>query len=93
MSERAEALAQLARLLGDESLRTATAEAALAAARRTSLRLAQGIVAEAAASDDVSDAESALAYAEMRLDYLALLIDKPLTDQLRVEIRHEIEKW
>lgn len=93
MNEPAEALAQLARLLGDESLRTAAPEAARSAAARAVPRLADGLTAEAAASDDVSDQESALSYIDQRLQALSVVIDASTRAQVRDAAREHIEKW
>lgn len=57
MAEHAEALAQLARLLGDEELRYAPLAVAREAANSNLHRLAEALTAEAAANDDVYDRE------------------------------------
>lgn len=93
MTERSEALAQLSRILGDESLRSASPDAARAAlASRTGL-LIDGLVAEAAQSDDVFDRDSGLAYVERRLESLSGVIGADLREQVLEAAREQIEKW
>jgi hypothetical protein len=67
VTERSEALAQLSRILGDDSLRSASPDQAREAVRSKLMLLIDGLVAEAAQSDDVFDRDSGLAYVEQRL--------------------------
>jgi hypothetical protein len=93
MTERSEALAQLSRILGDGSLRSASLEEARKAVRTESAKFLDGLVAEAARSDDVFDRESAMLYIEQRLVSLSELIDKDLKRELCDGAREQIEKW
>ena len=86
-------MAQLSRLLGDASLRGASAEVARAAVAKSLERLADGLIAEAAASDDVFDHESAASYLEQRLRSLEELIDEPQRKELDGALRMRIENW
>ena len=93
MTERAEALAQLSRLLGDEALRGATPEAARQAVGQNLAALVDGLVEETAASDDVFDRESAASYLEQRLQFLAEFIEPEDKAKLAAALRQRIEKW
>ena len=93
MTERPEALAQLSRLLRDDSLRSASPEEARTRLRQLSTRLVDGLVEEAAQSDDVFDRDSAIAYIEGRLSSLSDLIDEDLRRQLSEGARDRIETW
>ena len=88
-----EALAQLARLLDDAALRTATMDEARNAASNGLERLAEGLSAEAAASDDVYDRESAMAFVEARLRYFDALLDGALRARLLQAVQDKIEAW
>jgi hypothetical protein len=93
MTERSEALAQLSRLTGDASLRSATPVAAREILQRDFTRLVSGLVEEAAQSDDVFDRDSALVYIDERLRALEDLLGADLRTQLETASREEIEKW
>ena len=93
MTERSEARAQLARLLGDESLRSAAPEDARATLRQHVSRLVDGLVDEAARSDDVFDRDSALTYLERRLESLSDVIDGDLRREVSDMARDRIEHW
>jgi len=93
MTERSEALVQLSRLVGDDSLRFASLEEARTVLRRESSRLLDGLVDEAAQSDDVFDRDSAFAYIEQRLHALAEFVDDDLRRELSEAARHRIENW
>jgi hypothetical protein len=88
-----EALAQLARLLGNNALRTSTEVEARAAASADLGRLADGLVAEAAASDDVTDEESAREFLSERLKFLKGLLDEASGTRLWQLIQDKIEAW
>ncbi|MGE0688897.1 MAG: hypothetical protein AB7P33_19320 [Dehalococcoidia bacterium] len=93
MTERSEALTQLSRILGDESLRSASPDAASAALASRTVLLIDGLVAEAAQSDDVFDRDSGLAYVERRLESLSGVIGADLREQVLEAAREQIEKW
>jgi len=88
-----EALAQLARLLGNNALRTSTEVEARAAASGNLERLADGLVAEAAASDDVTDVESAREFLNARLNFLKGLLDEGTGTRLWQLIQDKIDAW
>jgi len=88
-----EALAQLARLLGNNALRTSTEIEARAAASAEIGRLAEGLVAEAAASDDVTDEESAREFLTARLNFLKGVLDEATGTRLWQLIQDKIEAW
>jgi hypothetical protein len=88
-----EALAQLARLLGNNALRTSTEIEARAAASADPERLADGLVAEAAASDDVTDVETAREFLTERLNFLKGVLDDATGTRLWQLIQDKIETW
>jgi hypothetical protein len=88
-----EALAQLARLLGNNALRTSTEIEARAAASADLERLADGLVAEAAASDDVTDLETAREFLTARLNFLKGLLDEASGTRLWQLIQDKINAW
>ncbi len=93
MAEHAEALAQLSRLLDDDSLRVASLETARIVANLNLNRLAAALVAEAAASDDVFDRDSAVSYLESRLDFLSMVLsdnDRPI---LSADLNRRVVDW
>ena len=93
MASDPEALAQLARLLGNNALRTSTEIEVRAAASANIERLAEGLAAEAAASDDVTDRESAQVFLRDRLDFLNGLLDADTGSRLWHAIQDKIEAW
>jgi hypothetical protein len=88
-----EAQAQLARLLADESLRAAPADALSRAVDAHFERLVDGVVAEAAASDDVLDRESGLEFATKRVENLSSGLSDEQQSRLLVAVRGKIEAW
>jgi hypothetical protein len=88
-----EALAQLARLLGNNALRTSNETEVRAAASANIERLAEGLAAEAAASDDVTDLESAMLFLKDRLNFLNGLLDDDTGTRLWQAIQDKIESW
>jgi hypothetical protein len=88
-----EALAQLSRLLGEPGLRDANAAAINDAAASGLDRLVDGLVTEAASSDDVTDRESALLFFEARLEFLSGLLEPNLRARLIEALRAKIEAW
>ena len=93
MASNPEALAQLARLLGNNALRTSTEVEARAAASAQIERLADGLVAEAAASDDVTDVESAREFLRERLNFLKGFLDESTGTRLWQLIQDKIDTW
>ena len=93
MASDPEALAQIARLLGNDALRTSTEVEVRAAAAAGIELLAAGLVAEAAASDDVSDLETALAFIEARLRFFNGLWDQDVGTRLWQAVQAKIEAW
>jgi hypothetical protein len=88
-----EALAQLSRLVG-EALPAAAPEAEVQAAVEGRFqRLIDGLVAEAAASDDVYDRDSGLEFVEARLTDLQGWLTEQQTTRLRDAVRGKIEAW
>jgi hypothetical protein len=88
-----EALAQLSRLLG-EALPAAAPEADVQAAVESRFqRLVDGLVAEAAASDDVYDRDSAFEFVEARLPDLRGWLSEQQATRLRDAVRGRIERW
>jgi len=88
-----EALAQLARLLGNDALRTSTAIEVRAAASADIERLAAGLVVEAAASDDVTDRQTALEFLDSRINFFNDLLDGEVRTRLWTAIQAKIEAW
>lgn len=95
---------QLARLLGDEALpeRLSAGEDTLSDEQTQRLRasveaglarIAQGLLEEAVASDDVVDAASADAFLEDRLHFLGDLLTEEQRQAIREEYRRTSERW
>lgn len=93
MAERAEAAAQIARMLSDPALRTADDDRIRAAVDADFERLADALVEETAASDDVSDRESGLRYAESRVRFLAIVLSSDQQWRLLEAVRERLEAW
>jgi hypothetical protein len=93
MAQDPEALAQLARLLGDERLRAARDAALDAAVDAHFDALVNGLVAEAAASDDVIDHASAVEFLDARIEYLASLLNDAQRSRLSQAVQAKIEAW
>jgi hypothetical protein len=93
MAVRPEVLAQLARMLSDDAVRSASDDEVRAIARTRFSSLAEALLAETAASDDVTDAASALAYVDARLEALAAVLGIPLCNRLREELQRRIDAW
>ena len=85
-------LAQVARLLERERA-TLTPEAARAAIAENPGALGAALVAEAAASDDVTDAGSARAYLAGRLADLAPLLSDDTAAAVRAAVEAGISAW
>ncbi len=88
-----EAQAQLARLLADESLRVAPEPAVSEAIDNHFERLIDGIVAEAAASDDVFDRDSGVEFVQKRVEYLSSALNDEQQARLLEGVRGKIEAW
>ena len=87
-------LMQLARLLGRPDLLDASGRADLERAVEEGFdRLAQGLLEEAAASDDVVDAASAGAFVEDRLATLGDLLTEDQRRRLREACRRVTGGW
>lgn len=93
MAEDPEALAQMARLLGAEGLPLASAEDVRAAAEERWDRLLEGLLAEAAASDDVSDRRSALDFLAERLRFLGPLLSEDQRERLWSALVARVDAW
>ena len=93
MAARPETLAQLARMLGDDSLRSAS-EADIARAVEARFdRLVDALVAETADSDDVFDRESAIHYAELRLSVLRPVLSGGVLTRLQDAVVARLRDW
>ena len=88
-----EAQTQLARLLRDDSLRVSSPDAMHEAIEAGFGSLVDGLVAEAAASDDVLDQESALSFVRMRLEVLESVLSESQASRLFDAVRGKIEAW
>ena len=95
-------LLQLARLVGGDSFSERFGPAQTAEPELVALRalvgerleqIAEALVAEAAASDDVLDQASALVYLEDRLSAFDTLISAEQIERLRAAFRELIASW
>ena len=84
-------LIQLARILGIPS--DSDEAAVQAAASASPDRLAEALFQEAADSDDVIDSESAVAYMEARLEYLADFIPATARQPIRERFAGRLTAW
>ena len=92
-AEHPEALAQLTRLLGEAGLRNAPADIVSAAIDSHFDRLVDGLVAEAAANDDVVSREAALLFFDDRLRFLSPLISSEQSARLRDALAERTAAW
>ncbi len=83
-------LTQLRRMLAEPFADLAAATAAIAG---DPARLAQALVAEAAASDDVSSVESARAYIEARLDALGEAVPGEAAEAVGGAVEAALAGW
>jgi len=90
---RPEVLAQFARLLGDESLREADDAAVQAAVNQKLWALVEGLLGEAAVSDDVNDRSSAEAYLESRVADLGPVLTEAQRSLLRETLMSGVQSW
>jgi hypothetical protein len=88
-----EARTQLARLLRDESLRSATTDALHEAVDARFELVVDGLVAEAAASDDVLDRDSAMSFVRLRLETLESVLLESQVSRLVEAVQGKIEAW
>jgi hypothetical protein len=88
-----EALAQLSRLAGETFSPAATPAEVQRALEPRLDRLTDGIVAEAAASDDVFDRESALEFITARVDDLTTWLTAAQKARLLESLRGKIDAW
>jgi hypothetical protein len=93
MAENPEALAQIARLLGEERLRDAPVEAVRAAIDDGFVRLVEGLVMEAGDSDDVTDRDSALAFMHDRVRFLQPLLRDDQRELLLKTLAESVASW
>lgn len=93
MVPRPEVLAQLARLLNDEELRSADDAALGAAVDSKFWNLVEGLLAEAAVSDDVNDRASAEAYLESRVDFLGVVLSGEQRSRLSETLMAGVQSW
>lgn len=88
-----EALTQLTRLIGESISPGATPAEVQRVLEGRLDRLTDGLVAEAAASDDVFDRESALEFVASRVDELAKWLGETQRTRLLEALRGKIEAW
>jgi len=88
-----EALTQLTRLLGEPLSPHATPAEVQRALEGRLDALTDGIVAEAAASDDVFDRESALEFVTARIDDLAKWLSGSQRTRLLEALQGKIDAW
>ena len=88
-----EAQTQLSRLLGEQSLPGVTPEALRPLLTERFSALVDALVEDAAASDDVTDAESALAYLQSRLQRLEPMIGAEMASRLMEALQAKISTW
>jgi hypothetical protein len=93
MASDPEAQAQLARLLRDDSLRVATEESVAKAVDDGFDVLVEGIVAEAAASDDVLDQETAAGFVRLRIESLKGVLTGGQSARLKAAVLDKIASW
>jgi hypothetical protein len=93
MTERSEALAQLSRILGDDSLRSASPDQVREAVASKLALLVDGLVTEAVRSDDVFDHSSGVRYVEQRLQALGGIVGPELQHEALESARELIERW
>ena len=88
-----EALTQLSRLSGEVISRAAAAAEVQRVLESRLGTLCDGLVAEAAASDDVFDRESGVEFVTARLDELAKWLSADQRTRLLEAARGKIEAW
>ena len=93
MAENPEALAQIARLIGEPRLREAAPPEVQSAVDGAFAKLVGGIVSEAEASDDVTDRESALAFMRDRVRFLESLLRDDQRERLLRALAESVASW
>jgi hypothetical protein len=93
MSTGPEAVVQLARLLDDPRLREASPGDMHAAIDARFQMLVEGIIAEASASDDVFDRDSALSFVIARVEFLAPILDNRQRRLLLESLSSQVTTW
>ena len=93
MADDPEALAQIARLLGQDRLRVASREEVRLAIDASFQHLVDGLIAETSASDDVIDRESALVFVHDRLRFLQPLLRDDQRDRLAQSLSERFATW
>ena len=86
-------LTQLARLTRDDRLPFLPPQALNQAIEGSFPNLVDGLLREAAASDDVTDRHSALLYLEDRLSSFSGLLGQDLTARLRAALEERVSSW
>jgi hypothetical protein len=93
MAAEREAMTQLARLLQDGSLRTAEPDSLSRAVESRFDFLVDGLLEEAASSDDVSDAATARAFLDERIAFLGPLLPPEQRTRLSQALDDKIDAW
>jgi hypothetical protein len=93
MTVRPEILAQLARMLGDDALRSAGNEQVRVAADAGFDPLVEALVSETADSDDVHDRDSALQYIDLRLTMFEDVLEPAFLSRLRSALLARLSSW
>ena len=88
-----EALTQLSRLLGEALSASVSSEQVQRAVESRFDHLVDGLVTEAAASDDVFDRESAFEFIDARLLDLSSWLRSDQASRLRSAVHGKIEAW
>ena len=83
-------LVQLSRILKTPVETGAAAESEVSA---RPLQLADQLFLEAAASDDVTSADTALAYLQLRLNYFGELVTAPAASAIRKRFAERVAVW
>ena len=93
MAENPEASTQLARLLGEPGRTFGSLDDSAAAVQRGFDRLVTGLLEEAAASDDVTDSESARSFLDDRIAFLGGLMTPAQSARLKRALHEKIAAW
>ena len=86
-------MAQLARLLSDDSLSEADDATVRSAIDSKFWSLVEGLMGEAAVSDDVTDRNSAEAYLESRVEFLSGVLSDEQAGRLIETLKAGVETW
>ena len=93
MASDPETLTQLSRLVGEPISPAATPAEVQRTLEDRLATLANGILAEAAASDDVFDSDSALEFVAARIEDFATWLSEDQRTRLTESLRGKIEAW